>query len=71
MVSKRVLKTDEKDFASGRFADVRRGELVEENSNRRRVCLKRIKHAAKDSDEERMNREKVINSTFPHGRSVT
>ena len=70
MISKRALRVDAEDFASGGFADVRRGELLQKNSNRRRVCLKRIKLATKDEEEGRMNREKVINPLSLDGRSV-
>ena len=70
MISESALRADEEDFASGGFADVRRGELMEKNSGRRRVCLKRIKLAAQEGEEGRMNREKVINPPSLDGRSV-
>lgn len=59
VISEGVSRKDKKPFASGGFADVRRGELVDKDSNRRRVCLKVIKVATRDEGKGRRESEKV------------
>lgn len=59
MISEEALRRDEKVFASGGFADVRRGELVGRNCDRRKVCLKTIKVTTKGGEEGRKECEKV------------
>ncbi|KAF9644876.1 kinase-like protein [Thelephora ganbajun] len=60
IISEGVSRTDEKEFASGGFANVWKGELVETNSNRRKVCLKAPKVVAKDGEKERKDNEKAF-----------
>jgi hypothetical protein len=62
MVSDGLSRTGEKEFASGGFANVWKGELMEGNSNPRSVCIKAMKVAVRDGEGERSNIEKVRNS---------
>lgn len=58
------MRRDERAFASGGFADVRKGELVGKNFNRRKVCLKTIKVTVRDGEKVREDNEKVRGIPF-------
>jgi hypothetical protein len=62
IISEGLSRTGEKEFASGGYANVWKGELVERNSNPRRVCIKAMKIAVRDGEGERNSIEKVGNS---------
>jgi hypothetical protein len=68
IISEGVSRKDKKGFASGGFADVWKGELVERNFNRRKVCLKTIKVTVKDGQKGRKSNEKV--GELPSFRAV-
>ena len=59
MISEGLSRTGEKEFASGGYAGVWEGKLVERNSNPRTVCIKAIKVTVRDG---RSSIEKVGSS---------
>lgn len=64
ILSERVLRKGRNQLASGGFANVWMGELVEKNFCRRNVCLKAIKVATKEGETGRKDSEKVRDSPF-------
>jgi hypothetical protein len=64
MISEGLSKTDGKQFASGGYADVWKGELVGVNSKSRNVCIKAMKVAVRDVEGGRSNIEKVSDPPF-------
>ena len=54
-----VLKTSTKEIATGGFAEIWKGELVDKNARQREVCLKRIGVGARDGEREREDNEEV------------
>lgn len=65
IISEGLSRTGGKDFASGGFANIWKGKLIERDSNPRSprmVCIKAIKITARSGEAERNDIEKVCNS---------
>ena len=61
IISEGLLRTGEKEFASGGYANVWEGNLVEGDRDPRRVCIKVVKVAISDGEEGRSDIRKVCN----------
>ena len=62
VISEGLSRIGEKEFASGGYANVWEGRLVEGSPDPRRVCIKVVKIAINDGDEGRSDIRKVCNS---------
>ena len=62
IISEGLSRMGEKEFASGGYANVWEGSLVEGDPDPRRVCIKVVKVAISDGEEGRSDIRKVRNS---------
>jgi len=63
IISEGLSRTGKKDFASGGYANIWKGKLVERGTNAKRICIKAIKVTVRDGEEERRGIGKVGNSS--------
>jgi len=62
IISGGLSRTGDRDFASGGYANIWKGKLVERDTYTKRICIKAIKVTVKDGAGGRRNIEKVGDS---------